>query len=91
MHLVFTIAEIRQNTPLFGLIGKFHEAFAEAEVFEFTVCNLDLFVDKPIANAVHHIATFRSRHDAIPLHMHRFRLRFVTSPESLRLGATPQL
>ena len=70
MQLVFAVAEIRQNAPLFGLIGKFHEAFAEAEVFEFTVGNFHLLVDQPIANAVHHVAPFRSRHDAIPLHMH---------------------
>ena len=69
MHFLLTITEIRQNARLFGLIRKFHKAFAEAEVFEFTVCNLDLFVDKSIANAIRSIATFRSRHNAIPLHI----------------------
>ena len=69
MQLALAVAEIRQNARLFGLIGKFHKAFAETEVFQFTVSNLDLLVDNTIADAIHHIATFRARHDAIPLHM----------------------
>ena len=69
MQLVFAVAEIRQNACLFGLICKFHEAFAETEVFQFTVRNLDLLVDNTIADAIHYIATFGARHDAIPLHI----------------------
>src|SRR4029453_4256077 len=69
MQLALAVAEVHQEACLFSSLRKFHEAFAEMEVFQFTIRNLDLFVDKPIANAVHHIATFQSCHDALPLHM----------------------
>src|SRR5215510_15971622 len=67
MQLALAVAEVCQEACLFGLLRKFHEALAEMEVFQFTIRNLDLVVDQPIANAVHHIATFQSRHDTIPL------------------------
>ena len=71
MQLACTIAEIPQNAGLFSLLGKLHKTFTEPEVFQFTLGNLDLLVDKPIPDAVHHIATFNSRHDALPLPMQK--------------------
>ena len=56
---------------LLGFLSKLHKAFAEMEVFQFTIRNLDLLVDKPIPDAIHHIAAFNSRHDALPLHIQK--------------------
>src|SRR5262245_36788106 len=85
MQLALAVAEVRQEACLFGLLRKFHEAFAEMEVFQFTIRNLDLFVDQPIANAVHHIATFQSRHDTIPLPLPEMLTAFYHQP---RVAAT---